>query len=129
MNQFNATVKKIERVENLHLVSFEFGNQTIKMLSLDLNRLLELESTVRLRVKSTNIALAKNFTGMLSYANQLKASIISVNNGVLLSSIGVNVEGFKLESLVPLESSLSMDLSVGDNVTLLIKGSEVFVCG
>jgi molybdopterin-binding protein len=129
MNQFTATVKTIDHVKNLHLVSFELGNQTIKMLSLELNRILEPESTIQLRVKSTNIALAKNFTGAISYANQLQAKVISVNNGILLSSIGVTVEGFRLESLVTLESSLEMNLCVGDEVTVLIKGSEVFVCG
>jgi molybdopterin-binding protein len=129
MNQFTATVKTIDHVENLHLVSFELGNQTIKMLSLELNRILEPESTIQLRVKSTNIALAKNFTGAISYANQLQAKVISVNNGILLSSIGVTVEGFRLESLVTLESSLEMNLCVDDEVTVLIKGSEVFVCG
>ena len=129
MNQFNATVKKIEQVENLHLVSFEFGNQTIKMLSLELDKLLALESSVKLRVKSTNIAIAKNFTGLLSYANQLNAKVTHVNNGILLSSIRVKVEGFELESLITRNASLEMELSIGDEVTVLIKGSEIFVCG
>jgi molybdopterin-binding protein len=55
--------------------------------------------------------------------------VISENNGILIGSIGVTVEGFRLESLVTLESSLEMNLCVGDEVTVLIKGSEVFVCG
>ncbi|HIM94431.1 MAG TPA: transporter, partial [Campylobacterales bacterium] len=100
MNKFTAMVTHIENIENLHLVSFEFGNQTIKMLSLELNELLEIESTAKLSVKSTNISIAKNFTGLISYANQLQAKVITVNNGRLLSSIQLSVEGFTFESVV-----------------------------
>lgn len=129
MNQLTATVIKIENIENLHLVSFELGNQMIKMVSLELNELLELDRTVKLSLKSTNIAMAKNFIGMISYVNQLSAKVTDVNNGALLSSIQLSVEGFALESLITLEASLEMNLSVGDEVVVLIKGSEISVCG
>jgi len=129
MNQFTATVTKIEHIENLHLVSLRLGHQSIKMVSLELNELLELNKTVNLSVKSTNIAIAKNFTGMISYANQLPAKVTEVNNGKLLSSIQLSVEGFGFESLMTLEASLKMRLSVGDEVVVLIKGSEISVCG
>jgi len=129
MNKFTAMVTQIENIENLHLVSFEFGNQTIKMLSLELNELLEIESTAKLSVKSTNISIAKNFTGLISYANQLQAKVITVNNGRLLSSIQLSVEGFRFESVVTLEASLDMGLSDGDEVLVLIKCSEISVCG
>lgn len=129
MNKFTAMVTHIENIENLHLVSFEFGNQTIKMLSLELNELLEIESTAKLSVKSTNISIAKNFTGLISYANQLHAKVITVNNGRLLSSIQLSVEGFRFESVVTLEASLDMGLSDGDEVLVLIKCSEISVCG
>ncbi|HIC77617.1 MAG TPA: transporter [Sulfurovum sp.] len=129
MNKFTAMVTQIENIENLHLVSFEFGNQTIKMLSLELNELLEIESTAKLSVKSTNISIAKNFTGLISYANQLHAKVITVNNGRLLSSIQLSVEGFRFESVVTLEASLDMGLSDGDEVLVLIKCSEISVCG
>ena len=129
MNQLTAIVKKIEQVENLHLVSFMLGNQTIKMISLELNELLNMDSSIKLSVKSTNIAIAKNFSGLISYANQLNAKVTAVNNGILLSSIQLDVEGFTLESLITLEASLAMNLSVGNEVVILIKGSEVSVCG
>ncbi|MCK5854325.1 MAG: TOBE domain-containing protein [Sulfurovaceae bacterium] len=129
MNQFMATVTKIEHIENLHLVSLEVGNQSIKMISLELNELLELDKVVKLNLKSTNIAIAKNFTGMISYANQLSAKVTEVNNGILLSSIQLLVEGFTLESLITLESSLELELCVDDEVVVLIKESEISVCG
>jgi molybdopterin-binding protein len=121
-NRLTAIVKQIEHVENLHIVTCQLGVQTLKMVSLELNETLQVDRSVDFSVKSTNIALAKNLTGQLSYANQLKAKIVAVENGKLLSSIQLDVEGFSLESLVTLEASLAMSLSVGDEVLVLLNG-------
>ena len=129
MNKFSATVTKIEHTEHLHLVSLRVGNQNLKMVSLELDELLELDKAVKFNVKSSNISIAKNFIGLISYVNQLSGKVVAVENGKILSSIKLDVEGFVLESLITLEASLAMELSVGDSVTVLIKGSEVFVCG
>jgi len=128
MNQFSATVTKIEHIENLHIVSFAFGKQNIKMVSLELNHSLQVDSQVKLGIKSTNIAIAKNLTGRISILNQLNAKVIQVNNGELLSSIGLRIEEVFLESLISLKSSLEMELSIGDEVLVLFKGSEISIC-
>jgi molybdopterin-binding protein len=128
MNQFSATVTKIEHIENLHIVSFAFGKQSIKMVSLELNHSLQVDSQVKLGIKSTNIAIAKNLTGRISILNQLNAKVVQVNNGELLSSIGLEIEEVFLESLISLESSLEMELNVEDEVLVLFKGSEISIC-
>jgi len=128
MNQLEATVSKIENVESLHLLTFALGTQIIQMLSLELNPNIAVGKPVKLSIKSTDIAIAKNFAGQLSYVNQLKAKVTSVNKGKLLSSIGLEVEGFALESVITLNASLAMALQQGDEVTVLVKGSEVSVC-
>lgn len=129
MNQLTATLTKIENVESLHHLTFALGTQTIGMLSLELDPNIKVGKQVQLCVKSTDIAIAKNFTGQLSYANQLKAKVTSVNNGKLLNSIGLDVEGFALESVITLNASLEMELQEGDDVLVLVKGSEVSVYG
>ena len=127
MNQLTATVSKIENIETLHHLTFTLGTQKIKMLSLELDPNIQVDKEVKISVKSTDIAIAKNFVGQLSYANQLKAKITHVNNGKLLSSIGLDVEGFALESVITLSSSLEMKLQEGDDVVVLVKGSEVSI--
>ena len=125
MNQFRATVKKIENVNNLHLVSFDVGHQIVKMLSLELNELFKVDSDVLLSVKSTNIAIAKDFIGLLSYENQLDATILNVENGKLLSSVELEIEGFKIEAIIPLNASLKMNLQKANKVIALIRETEV----
>ena len=110
MNQLKAKLIHIESVSTLHHLTFELNQQVIHMLSLEFNSPLNIDSFMKLNIKSTDIAIAKNFLGVLSYENQLKAKITQVNNGQILSSIKLNVEGFVLESLIGLEASLKMKL-------------------
>lgn len=128
MNQLEATLRQIKNIDTLHLLTFSLGTQTVQMLSLELDPNLKVGKQAKLSVKSTDIALAKNFTGQLSFANQLKAKVISVNNGKLLSSIGLDVEGFVLQSVITLNASLDMQLHKGNEVLILIKGSEISIC-
>lgn len=129
MNQLRAKLIHIEAVESLYLLTFELDKELIYMLSLELSPNLQIGKVVTLAIKSTSIAIAKEFTGVLSYLNQLNAEVVSVNNGKILSSIVLNIEGFELESLITLKASLAMDLKIDDEVTVLISGSEVSVCG
>ncbi|MCH9739595.1 MAG: TOBE domain-containing protein [Epsilonproteobacteria bacterium] len=128
MNQLTATLIQIKNIESLHALTFACGKQNIKILSLQLDPNLKVGSRVKLSVKSTDIAIAKHFDGMLSYANQLNAKVMQVKNGKILSSIGFDVEGFRLESVITLNASLEMNLQEGDDVTVLVKGSEVSIC-
>lgn len=125
MNQLTAKVIHIENVERLHHLTFKLNQQVIHMLSLELNGSLKLNDLLKLNIKSTNIAIAKNFVGMLSYENQLNAKVVSVNNGKILSSIEVELEGFILESLIGVQASLKMELKEGDEVVALFRGSEI----
>jgi len=128
MNQLTATIIQIENIDSLNLLTLSCGEQIIKILTLELNPNLKVGSSVKLSVKSTDIAMAKNCGGMLSYTNQLKGKIIQLNNGKLLSSIGVDIEGFRLESIIMLNSSLKMNLRVGDEIVALIRGNDISIC-
>jgi molybdopterin-binding protein len=125
MNQLTAKVIHIENIESLHSLTFELNQQVIHMLSLELDSSLKIGDLITLNVKSTDIAIGKEFLGLLSYDNQLKAKVKSVNNGQVLSSIRVNFEGFILESIIGVKASLKMEIKEGDDVLVLFRGSEV----
>ncbi|HHC11316.1 MAG TPA: transporter, partial [Campylobacterales bacterium] len=129
MNQLKATIRQIENIDNLNLLTLSCGKQHIRILTLELNPNLKVGSVVTLSLKSTDIAIAKNCNGILSYTNQLKAKITHLNNGKLLSSVRVDIEGFGLESIIMLDSSLKMGLRVSDEVVILIQGSDISICG
>ena len=127
MNTLIATVTKIDTIDNLNIVNFDFSDQTLSMMSLDLSDDIQIGTKVKLITKPSYIAIAKEFSGILSYSNQLKAKIIELENGKLLSSVKLQIEEFVLESIITFESSKKMDLKVGDEVTAFIKASELSI--
>lgn len=127
MSQIKATITRIDTVESLNIVTFDFYGTLLKMMSLDLGEEIQVGRKVTLAVKPSHVAIAKEFSGMVSYSNQLKATIQSCNNGKLLSSIELRIEDAMLESIITLDSVLKMDLKAGDEVTAMIKASELSI--
>jgi len=127
MSSLVATVTTIENCDSLHIVKFDCYNQTLSMISLDLIDAIQIGTKVKLVIKPSHIAIAKNFSGEVSYSNQLKTTIKSCINGQLLSSVKLDFFDTTLESIITLNSSQKMDLKVGDEVIAFIKASEISI--
>ena len=127
MSQLVATIKKINSVDNLNIVEFDFNGLTLKMMSLDLNNDVQVGKKVKLSIKPTNISLAKNLTGEISLSNQIDATIENLENGQLLTSVILKVNDTILESIITVDSSKRMNLQIGEVVTILIKASNLSI--
>lgn len=127
MNTLEAIVKDIQNVDNLHIIKCDFFEQTFTMMTLDLPNGLKTGSKVVLNVKPTSVAIAKKFSGMVSFSNRLPSSIISIDKGELLASIVIKIEDVMLQSIITLGSLKRMDLKVGDEVEGFIKASDLSV--
>ena len=129
MSRLKATIVSIDTVENLNIVKFDFNGCILTMMSLDLNSEIKIGTKVYLNFKPTHIAIAKNFNSIVSCSNQIKTTIKNIDNGKLLSSIKLSVNDTIIESIITKESSLKMDLKVGDSVTTLIQASDIAIVG
>ena len=127
MNRIDAVVTTIDSFENITIVSFEAAGKPMRMMALELDKSLVVSSKVTLGVKASNIALAREFSGILSISNQLKATIESINNGKLLSSIKFSFAGSLIESIITRESVSRMNLQTGIDIIALIKSSELSI--
>jgi molybdopterin-binding protein len=127
MSQLVATIKKINSIDNLNIVEFDFHGLTLKMMSLDLNADVQVGKKVKLSVKPTNISIAKNLIGEISLSNQIVATIENLENGQLLSSVSLKVHNTLLESIITVDSSKRMNLQIGEVVTILIKASNLSI--
>ena len=127
MTHIIATVSKIQNSDSLNIVNFDFNGITLSMMSLDLNENIKIGTKVKLNCKSSHIAIAKNFSGEVSYSNRLSCEIQSIENGELLSSIHLKIFDTMLESIITVNSSKKMNLKVGDNITAFIKASELSI--
>ena len=127
MNQIKAIITQIDTVDTLNIVKFNFQGNALTMMSLDLNEEVSVGKEVILGIKPTHIAIGKGHIGLVSYTNQIQATIISCKNGELLSSIKFSVNDIVLESIITLESTLRMDLKIDDDVIMMLKASELSI--
>ncbi|MGB3751085.1 MAG: TOBE domain-containing protein [Arcobacteraceae bacterium] len=127
MSQIVATVTSIENCDSLHIVKFDFHDQTLSMMSLELDPNIKINTKVKLTVKPTNIAIGKNFLGEISYSNQLICIINDIKNGQLLSSVKLQNFDTTLESIITCSSSKNLNLKVGDTVTAYIKANDISI--
>lgn len=127
MSQIIATVSNINNCDSLHIVEFEFHEYTLLMVSLDISDKIKIGTKIKLIIKPFHIAIAKNFSGDISYSNQLDTTIISIENGKLLSTIKLDFSDTIIESIITLKASQKMNLKVGDHVTAFIKASEIAI--
>lgn len=127
MSNFNAKITNIQNEMSLNIVTFQTGETILKMISLELNEKITIGIDVLLSCKATNIALAKEFDGELSYSNQIPMQIESLEVGKLLSSLKLEQGDLKLESIITTASLERMKLKVGENVTALIKSSDLSI--
>lgn len=127
MSTLSATIKKIQSVDNLNLVTFDFNGIDLKMMSLGLGKEIQVGKKVILAIKPSSVAIAKEFSGEVSYANKIHASIVEVNNGELLSRITLQANGNIFESLITCEVSKHMKLEAGERVIALLKASELSI--
>ncbi|MBT5935601.1 molybdopterin-binding protein [Sulfurimonas sp.] len=129
MSKFKASIIDIQSEQELHIVSFNAHGVILKMISLDLNDNIKVDTNVQLTCKATTVALAKEFKGSLSYSNQILMKIAIINHGELLSSLILQKEDFTLESIITTSSLERMNLQVNDEVTALIKSSDLSIIG
>jgi len=127
MNRFRATITGIVSEGSLHIVHFDFGGTALQMMSLELAEEIRVGAGVLLTIKSTSIALAKSFSGEVSYTNLIPALVVAVRQGRLLSSVLLNASGYRLESILTRDAAARMRLGSGEEVTLLVKASELSI--
>ena len=127
MSKLTATISRIQTLESLNIVSFTLGDESLKMMSLDLDESVVVGAKVSLNIKPISVAIAKNLIGELSYSNQLNSKIQAINKGELLCSIDLIAAGMIFESIITAESANNMNLQVGDTVSALIKANDVSI--
>ncbi len=130
MNILNAKINHIESKGNLSLVNCSVGKQYLQAVvigNVSTMRYLFKDNAIDLIINESEIALAKNKSGLFSISNQVFCKIASIKKGKVFSRIKLNIEGQNLYSLITTESCLTMDLSIGEMVTAFIKSNEIFL--
>lgn len=125
INEIYAKVTRVITKDNLSFIKFKSFEKEFSMLSLSVN--LGINDEVTISFKPSSVAIAKGNLGLLSYSNQIKTNISNLEIGEILTSIKANFYDFKLESLISTNSAKRLNLELNDEITMLIKATDVFV--
>lgn len=129
MNKLTATIKKIEYLENLHLVYLQSNTHELTVLTLELDKRFQPSQKVLLSIKPLNISIAKNFMGKRSDSNQIEATITSIKVGHLLCTIKLKSYTDDFEVIITRDAYNKMELKIQELVTLFIKAHSISIDG
>lgn len=129
MNKIKTTVKSISQVGSLHRLELLFDGEKLYVYTLELPENLRLEADVVIGIKATSIALSNDFQMRSSFDNQLKASIVGVEEGELLTSVKCALGGVIVEAIISSKAYNRMELQTGDSVVILLNGNEISLVG
>ena len=86
---------------------------------------LVVGSDVTLLFKETEIALAKNLTGLISLRNRIPVSVTGIERGDILSAVKLEYAGMHLVSVITTRAIDRLEIKVGDDLEALIKANEI----
>lgn len=127
MSIVKAIITNIQSQDNLNIVSFDFNGTPLTMMSLELKQEVQIGKTVELNIKPTTVAIAKEFSGQISYSNQIQSRIDSIEMGELLCAITLGSQDSSFESIITASSAKRLALKKQDSVTAFIKASEISI--
>ena len=127
MNKIRVKIERIRTNDQLSIVTFHSQEHSLTMMSLELGEEITQAKELVLTTKASNIAIAKEYKGMLSYTNQLTVTIEAIELGELLCVLQLSFENTLLESIITADSAKRMQLQVGESVTALIKSSDISI--
>lgn len=88
---------------------------------------LGVGDTVTVLVRGTDVMIAKAFSGMLSARNKAKGIVRHIIEGDVLSKVCVESQGDILYAYITNSSLKDLCLNEGDEVTALVKSTELIL--
>ena len=127
MNNFTATISKIENSDDFSFVYFDFNGCELSMMSLNMADVLEIGQRVVLGIKSTAMALSKEKEFHSTISNHIRAEVEKITDAKLLSQVIVKTGESRLEIIVPKKDLQKLGINERDFVFVIFLSSELFV--
>jgi molybdate transport system regulatory protein len=129
-NQLDGVVETVTRGEVMAIVrtALAGGQEITAAITLEAVDDLGLTegTNVRVLLKSTEVALATGPIDNLSIRNQLSGTVSNVDHGAVMTSVKVTIAGGQtVTAAITKDGAQDLELSVGDQVTALVKSTEV----
>ncbi len=129
MNKLTALITGIEQHESLFLIDLDASGIPLAMLLFDLNPVFKIGSRVHVLFKESEVALAKELSGEMSFSNRFTATIVAINPGGILADVSLQCRAGELASIITMKSAKRLELTEKKEVTVLIKASQLSLEG
>lgn len=124
---FKAKITKISQKDDINSLEFCAGELKLKMLALEIPASLQISQDVGLGFKSSDVIIALNSLENCSLSNEIKAKIIRLDTGEILSVVRLeNSEGI-FESIITTASAKRLNLSENLSVFCYIKATALYI--
>tara|TARA_B100000586_G_C20103963_1_gene426335 strand:- start:1872 stop:2273 length:402 start_codon:yes stop_codon:yes gene_type:complete len=131
LNKLSGKIKQIKNSEYLSEVTIALENNAIFNVFLvetpQTASYLQLEQKINLLFKETEVIISKNLTPDISIQNQLKAEIIEIKPGKILSEIILKSHVGEIKSLLGSTLLQQMNFAESQEVLILVKANEIML--
>ncbi len=130
LNTLKATIHQVETDGYVSLVTVQTEGETFTALTNALPQntsWLQKGNAINLEFKAADMAIAKLFSGAVSIRNYFKATITAIEAGEILTEVTLDYKGHTLYSVITNAAANALNLNEGDEVTGLVKSTEITV--
>ena len=131
MNKLPGKIKHIKNSEYLSEVTIALENNAMFNVFLvetpQTASYLQHEQKINLLFKETEVIISKNLTPDISIQNQLKAEIIEIKPGKILSEIILKSHVGEIKSLLGSTLLQQMNFAESQEVLILVKANEIML--
>jgi molybdopterin-binding protein len=127
MNKLKAIVKKIETLEGITKIIAISGNIALTAITLELPKNVAVGKEAFFVFKETEVGIAKNLCGEISFSNIYEGKIVFLEIGKILSKVIVAVGSEKIGSIITTDAAKRLGLGLDDTVQAFVKATEIGV--
>lgn len=128
MNRLKGRITAIENNRHMSLVDVAVGGDVFSATLLETPETaayLKVGNPVTLLFKETEVALAKELSGLISMRNRFSVTVQSIEQGDILSAIQLDYAGHALTSIITTRAVARLQLAAEDKVEALVKANEI----
>jgi len=128
MNILQGTIVEIQSSNMVSLISVDVNGALFSSIILEgkKGRLsYKKGQPVNVVFKETEVGLAKNLSGLISFRNRFPGTIKTIEKGLVLTKVCLDYRGVNIKSIISTQSAADMKLQVNDDVEWLVKTNEV----
>ena len=128
MNRLTGKIIAIESNSHVSLVDVTVGQDVFSATLLETPETadyLKVGTQVTLLFKETEIALAKNLSGLSSLRNRISVIVQSIERGDILSAVTLDYDSKRLVSVITSRAIERLQINVGDQLEALVKANEI----